>query len=119
MSVSTATRLFGSSRSSASRIESLMASAILSGWPSVTDSDVNRRRDTGLLRGKARADAHRLSPGSLSAGGVHPGQNEIPDPIGEHVLAAERHVVRRPVGREHRGRVVVALEPRGVAVLTD
>jgi hypothetical protein len=29
--------------------ESLIASAILSGCPSVTDSDVNRRRDTVLL----------------------------------------------------------------------
>ena len=35
--VSTATRLYLSSRSSASRIASLIASAILSGWPSVTD----------------------------------------------------------------------------------
>src|SRR3954464_15760526 len=51
MSVSTATRLFGSWDSSSSRIESLIASAILSGWPSVTDSDVNRRRDTGAPSG--------------------------------------------------------------------
>src|SRR5829696_10129718 len=49
MRVSTATRLCLSSRSRASRIESLIASAILSGWPSVTDSEVNRRRDTALL----------------------------------------------------------------------
>ena len=49
ISVSTATRLRLSSRSRASRIESLIASAILSGWPSVTDSEVNRRRDTALL----------------------------------------------------------------------
>ena len=41
--VSTATRLFGSWRSRSSRIASLIWSAILSGWPSVTDSDVNRR----------------------------------------------------------------------------
>ena len=47
ISVSTATRLAGSCASSASRIESLIWSAILSGWPSVTDSDVNRRRVTG------------------------------------------------------------------------
>src|SRR5881398_3615841 len=48
MRVSTATRLVGSSLSIASRIASLIWSAILSGWPSVTDSEVNRRRDTGL-----------------------------------------------------------------------
>src|SRR5512139_2081707 len=44
--VSTATRLLTSSLSIASRIASLIWSAILSGWPSVTDSEVNRRRDT-------------------------------------------------------------------------
>src|SRR3954471_16103298 len=43
--VSTATRLAGSLASIASRMESLIWSQILSGWPSVTDSDVNRRRD--------------------------------------------------------------------------
>src|SRR6478672_11239707 len=46
MSVSQATRLRGSCASRASRTESLIWSAILSGWPSVTDSDVKRRRDT-------------------------------------------------------------------------
>src|ERR1700754_3060798 len=50
MSVSTATRLRGSCASRASRIPSLIWSAILSGWPSVTDSEVNRRRATVLLR---------------------------------------------------------------------
>ena len=39
-SVSQATRLSGSSVSRASRTESEIWSAILSGWPSVTDSDV-------------------------------------------------------------------------------
>ena len=53
ISVSTATRLRGSSVSRASRIESLIWSAILSGWPSVTDSEVNRRRDTGAPSGGA------------------------------------------------------------------
>ncbi len=43
--VSTATRLCGSSASIASRIASLTWSAILSGWPSVTDSEENRRPD--------------------------------------------------------------------------
>src|SRR3954465_11415759 len=49
ISVSTATRLRGSSLSMASRIASLIWSAILSGWPSVTDSEVNRRRDNSAL----------------------------------------------------------------------
>src|SRR5690606_2358088 len=46
MRVSTATRLWGSSLSIESRIASLIWSAILSGWPSVTDSEVKSRRDT-------------------------------------------------------------------------
>src|ERR671937_840915 len=41
-SVSHATRPPGSSRSTASRTPSEIWSAILSGWPSVTDSEVNR-----------------------------------------------------------------------------
>ena len=42
VAVSQATRAFGSSRMIASRIASLTWSHILSGWPSVTDSEVNR-----------------------------------------------------------------------------
>src|ERR687890_1861708 len=55
--VSTATRLRGSLASISSRMESLIWSQILSGCPSVTDSDVNRRRDddTGLSSGAAAA----------------------------------------------------------------
>src|ERR687896_1463341 len=41
-SVSHATRPVGSSRITASRTPSEIWSAILSGWPSVTDSEVNR-----------------------------------------------------------------------------
>src|SRR3954449_13233062 len=41
-SVSQATRPIGSSLRTASRTPSEIWSAILSGWPSVTDSDVNR-----------------------------------------------------------------------------
>src|SRR6266516_3419744 len=43
ISVSHATRPPGSSASTASRTESEIWSAILSGWPSVTDSDVKRK----------------------------------------------------------------------------
>src|SRR6058998_1902336 len=48
-SVSHATRPCGSCASTASRIVSEIWSAILSGWPSVTDSEVkrNERRGTG------------------------------------------------------------------------
>src|SRR5687767_8441548 len=47
--VSTATRARGSCSSIASRIESEIWSQILSGCPSVTDSDVNRRAATKAL----------------------------------------------------------------------
>src|SRR5579872_7568962 len=42
--VSQATRLTGSSVRQASRMASEIWSAILSGWPSVTDSEVNKKR---------------------------------------------------------------------------
>src|SRR5436190_8666508 len=44
VSVSQATRLAGSSARQASRMASEIWSAILSGWPSVTDSEVNKYR---------------------------------------------------------------------------
>src|SRR5579863_5902178 len=49
--VSAATRLYGSCSRQASRIASDTWSAILSGWPSVTDSEVNKKRSLnfGLL----------------------------------------------------------------------
>src|SRR5919198_3714273 len=60
-SVSHATRPVGSSRSTASRTPSEIWSAILSGWPSVTDSEVNRnslsvwfmRRESVATRSRA------------------------------------------------------------------
>src|SRR3712207_4033918 len=58
--VSTATRLRGSCASMASRIESLIWSAILSGWPSVTDSEVKRRRDTRYSLQSAAARGRRV-----------------------------------------------------------
>src|SRR4051812_22751366 len=50
-SVSHATRPVGSSAITASRTPSEIWSAILSGWPSVTDSDVNRNSlsDSGCV----------------------------------------------------------------------
>ena len=47
--VSTATRAVGSCSRIASRIASEIWSQILSGCPSVTDSDVNRRRDVEVM----------------------------------------------------------------------
>src|SRR5689334_13086592 len=74
--VSTATRLFGSWASNASRMASLIWSQILSGWPSVTDSDVKRRSDTALPYGcgdsKVACSGCWHAPGSEQlTGGVH------------------------------------------------
>src|SRR5437870_4304645 len=49
-SVSQATRPFGSCFITSSRTESEIWSAILSGWPSVTDSDVNRKLRKASLK---------------------------------------------------------------------
>src|SRR4051794_9102264 len=51
-SVSQATRPIGSSVRTASRIESEIWSAILSGWPSVTDSDVKRKLRSAIRPGR-------------------------------------------------------------------
>src|SRR5580704_11867687 len=64
--VSHATRLSGSSARSASRTESEIWSAILSGWPSVTDSEVKVYRV--------------LTGGSILIGGAGPGrETEVVD----------------------------------------
>src|ERR671929_1431844 len=64
ISVSQATRPVGSSRSTASSTASEIWSAILSGWPSVTDSEVKRNsRPTGLLDLKEEGElAHVAVP---------------------------------------------------------
>src|SRR6185295_17619060 len=65
--VSQATRPVGSWRSTSSRTASEIWSATLSGWPSVTDSDVNRWtsrslivRTSGLAAGSTAANATKL-----------------------------------------------------------
>src|ERR1700745_871946 len=63
-----ATRPEGSSRSTASRTPSEIWSAILSGWPSVTDSEVKRYSLSFIEAGKASGfPAFRLPVGEASA----------------------------------------------------
>src|SRR5436853_7811518 len=64
ISVSHATRPVGSSVSTASRTESEIWSAILSGWPSVTDSDVkvNERLDMAPRLADAEEGSERCFP---------------------------------------------------------
>src|SRR3982751_557563 len=58
-SVSHATRPYGSSLRTASRTASEIWSATLSGWPSVTDSDVNR---CSLIGGQVTSTLRRHRP---------------------------------------------------------
>src|SRR3954454_8507955 len=93
MRVSTATRLRGSCASIASRIESLIWSAILSGWPSVTDSEVKRRRGT---RYSLRSTAER--------GGRVPGGGWL---LSAQVPGANRHALDLPAAPVQVGSVHV------------
>src|SRR5262245_21938722 len=70
ISVSQATRPAGSSASTASSNGSEIWSAILSGWPSVTDSDVNRNSRAGMKPGRLvdRQEGRQLQILGLAAG---------------------------------------------------
>src|SRR3954470_1014239 len=105
--VSTATRLFGSSASMASRIESLIWSQILSGWPSVTDSEV-KRRSAEVTNGLS--DRERGTGGS---------RHHVEDTGGDRLLVALSlgHVTSGCVQHDHR--VVVAGEGFGPADPVD
>src|ERR671912_555742 len=135
ISVSTATRLRGSCFSIASRIASLIWSAILSGWPSVTDSDVKRRRGTRFSladdgaeqvderarRRARRAERYRRAPTRRADGrtatvaGPPIGSAEArcdsrPDACGDGVLGAARHLGDGAVGAEDDDRVLRGAE---------
>src|SRR6266516_1995443 len=73
--VSQATRPFGSSVSTASRTESETWSAILSGWPSVTDSEVKENERLGM---RARlADGQEGGKGRLTAAPAPVGRERV------------------------------------------
>src|SRR3954470_5332709 len=108
--VSTATRLLGSSVSSASRIVSLIWSAILSGCPSVTDSEVNRRPVT----------APRYPPVETAVSGrLPPGPDPVPDDVRESRLRPARHGGRGAVALEHHRLVVGTPEDLACADVVD
>src|SRR5262245_22390110 len=132
ISVSTATRLRGSSAIKASSTPSLIWSAILSGWPSVTDSEVNRRRAIGGApyhgswhrrahrTGARRSDERKSSrnsaigrqPASSTLPGVsgEAGEHEVPDRVGQVILGRLRDLGDRAVGAQHGGGVDVLAE---------
>src|ERR1700750_2199579 len=81
-SVSQATRPAGSSRITASRTPSEIWSAILSGWPSVTDSEVNRYSLSGR-----RVMPERLRFSAVACRG------DLEEVRDHHVLVSELQVV--------------------------
>src|ERR1700721_2293926 len=110
MSVSTATWLSGSSLSIESKMASLIWSAILSGWPSVTDSEVNNRRATLLISiQKEPADHVKCSRTNERPGpgrSAQPSGHQIPDEVRQRVLRAAGYRGDGAVGGE-RDRLVV------------
>src|SRR3954454_23897979 len=116
ISVSTATRLRGSCSSIASRIASLIWSAILSGWPSVTDSDVKRRRGTRCSLGRRAEPAAERPAGryrrsstvrrSAAEGALPAPAHRGPDAGSDGVLAPVRDLGHGPVGGQHHRGVV-------------
>src|SRR3954453_13590082 len=81
---STATRLSGSWSRSASRTESLIWSAILSGCPSVTDSEVNSLR---AMSSSPCSGAGRRCRAGVNLPGRAQREGLVPDGMGELVLA--------------------------------
>src|SRR5215472_5724487 len=122
MSVSTATLLPGSSLIIASRIASLIWSAILSGWPSVTDSEVNSRRAT-FFSIHCSADWESVAAAGdrrrRTAVSAQPRDDQIPDDAGQGVLGPPRNRRLAAVCVEHDGLVVAGAEPEPAAHLVD
>src|SRR4051794_35119302 len=120
--VSTATRLWASCRIIASRTESLIWSAILSGCPSVTDSEVKRRPVTCLLllvhrawigghdSGQSRCRDPPVNAWSAGPGPVESGDDLVPHCVREGRLRAGRYVAGAAVGAEDHGLVVLGPE---------
>src|SRR4051794_34838950 len=109
-SVSQATRPFGSSARMASSTVSLIWSAILSGWPSVTLSEVKVQRDTVLLSWALAGRVRAADP-----------DDHVEDLPGDRPLVAEvdRHRVGvRPQQRNGVG-VVAEAHPWSRHVVGD
>src|SRR2546425_6007494 len=93
ISVSQATRPFGSSARTASRTVSEIWSAILSGCPSVTDSEVNEKVRAAMRR-RRLLDLEERGEGSLAAPDLRVGEEavqrrEVGLDVRRNVLAAE------------------------------
>src|SRR6478735_7335430 len=110
--VSTATRLWASCRSISSRTESLIWSAILSGCPSVTDSEVKRRPVTVSVLLIRRGGSSRWSI-------LQPAGHFVPNDVGQRGLGPERYVEAVAVGGEDHCLVVGGPEDGAPADVVD
>src|SRR4051794_3707374 len=123
-SVSTATRLFGSCRSISSRTESLIWSAILSGCPSVTDSEVKSRPVTvvrprhALLAGCWSGVTITGGPQRASAR-LPPGRDRVPDHVRERRLRPSGYAGRAAVAVQEDRFVLGAAEDLAAAHVVD
>src|ERR1700722_5463387 len=135
--VSTATRLPGSSLIMASRMTSLIWSAILSGWPSVTDSEVNRRRATSFLlviwnagefirtyppRGAARQSCLAADvglPGSAKPLLPKSCGHQVPHHVGEGIFWSARDLGNGTVGTVDDSLVVDGPEAKPISHRVD
>src|SRR3954451_22268935 len=114
--VSHATRPVGSSRSTASRTPSEIWSATLSGWPSVTDSDVNRNSLSANWLMWRRRLAPVLAAGGRRAATALPALVEVDDERhAVHAVARAQPVLEevRVVARDARAAVDRDRESRG------
>src|SRR6201985_3808043 len=104
ISVSQATRPLGSSARTESSTESEIWSAILSGWPSVTDSDVKENERIGM-RGSLANEPLLLGRFSIHQSGCEVGdtlaREDCTDALGDRQLHAE---AMREVTQDRRGR---------------
>src|SRR6187431_1155963 len=109
VAVSQATRAYWSWRMNASRIASLTWSHILSGWPSVTDSDVNRycAASTMLNGGLPRV----RTPGRVSLCGSGPGPEGLEVQVA--LDQAQRLVIDHRVVTQPDDRLALGHEQRG------
>src|SRR4051794_16302976 len=110
--VSTATRLWASCRIISSRTESLIWSAILSGCPSVTDSEVKRRPVTCRCSWFGGKGAGRWSI-------LQPQGHFVPNDVGERVLRPQWYVAPVAVAGQDHGLVVARPEDRSTAHVVD
>src|SRR5262249_31773827 len=119
-STSHATRLIGSCAMSSSSTESEIWSAILSGWPSVTDSDVNRWRAPMQAPRVLRMDGGGFSAEGPSPRAGGPCENfesvfHCGEPALEFVDARDRRRIHAGMQRQVEAQVVSPLHERGHA----